>query len=118
MRRDSAVLEVDCQQGNRWVRTQARRHARRLGRPADPRRQRRNRGTTVTSATAGSVPDRGRPHIVSTSSERRVNGGRSIHPTPERLSHPGGLVTVTADRPVNRADLAAAIVMSGYTVLA
>jgi len=43
---------------------------------------------------------------------------QSIHPTPERLSHPGGLVTVTADRPVNRADLAAAIVMSGYTVLA
>lgn len=31
-----------------------------------------------TSATAGSVPDRGRPHIVSTSSERRVNGGRSV----------------------------------------
>ena len=30
----------------------------------------------------------------------------------------GGLVTVTADRPVNRADFAAAIVMSGYTVMA
>ena len=29
-----------------------------------------------------------------------------------------GLVTVTVDRPVNRADLAAAITMSGYTVLA
>jgi len=30
----------------------------------------------------------------------------------------GGLVTVTADRPVNRADLAAAINQAGYTVLA
>jgi copper chaperone CopZ len=29
-----------------------------------------------------------------------------------------GLVTVTADRPVNRADLAAAIITAGYTVLA
>jgi hypothetical protein len=27
----------------------------------------------------------------------------------------GGLVTVTADRPVNRADLAAAIIQAGYT---
>jgi len=30
----------------------------------------------------------------------------------------GGLVTVTADRPVNRAGLAAAIIQAGYTVLA
>jgi len=30
----------------------------------------------------------------------------------------GGLVTVTADRPANRADLAAAISQAGYTVLA
>ena len=29
-----------------------------------------------------------------------------------------GLVTVTADRPVNRTDLAAAIIRVGYTVLA
>jgi len=29
-----------------------------------------------------------------------------------------GLVTVTADRPVNRTDLAAAIIRAGYTVLA
>jgi copper chaperone CopZ len=31
---------------------------------------------------------------------------------------PAGLVTVTADRPVNRADLAAAVVRAGFTVLA
>ena len=29
-----------------------------------------------------------------------------------------GLVTVTAERPVNRADLTAAIIQAGYTVLA
>jgi len=29
-----------------------------------------------------------------------------------------GLVTVTADRPVNRTDLTAAIIQAGYTVLA
>ena len=29
-----------------------------------------------------------------------------------------GLVTVTAERPVNRTDLAAAIIQAGYTVLA
>jgi hypothetical protein len=29
-----------------------------------------------------------------------------------------GLVTVTADRPVNRCDLTAAIIQAGYTVLA